>query len=235
MSIQIIAFDADDTLWHNEPIYHKTQEKFKRLLSRYISTNHLEQQLFETETRNLAYFGYGIKSFTLSMIQTAAELTSGCIDGEDILCIIDYAREMLDTRLELLSHVLPTIQSLSDQYSLMIITKGDLLDQSRKLSRSGLESYFHWVEVVVDKTTEMYSRLFQVHKIDPPSFVMVGNSLRSDILPVTQLGAHAVYIPYQFTWAHENEIEHLPNAYPYHQIQDLSELPGLISRLEQTR
>lgn len=233
MTIDIIAFDADDTLWHNEPVYRKAQEKFKRLLSKYLSLDHLDQQLLHRETQNIPYFGYGVKSFTLSMIQTAAELTSGCIDGQDILTIIDYAREMLDARMELLDYVAETIQQLASRYPLMIITKGDLLDQRRKLAHSGLEAYFQWVEVVIDKTPETYQSLFKVHHIEPSRFVMIGNSLRSDILPIAQLGGHAVYVPYELTWEHEQVTEHLTLAGNYHEIENLSHLPALISTLDQ--
>lgn len=228
---EVIAFDADDTLWHNEPLYQQTQAKLKLLLAQYVAAEKIEQHLYQTETRNLPYFGYGIKSFTLSMIQTAAELTSGCIDGSEILEIINFSREMLDARLELLDGVQGVIELLARRHQLMIITKGDLLDQERKLSRSGLAQYFPFVEIVTDKTPETYAALFKTHRIDPQSFLMVGNSLRSDILPVVSLGAQAVYIPYAMTWAHEYEIEHLQSERGYHQISQIEELPELIKRL----
>jgi putative hydrolase of the HAD superfamily len=229
--IEHIAFDADDTLWHNEPLYTQAQQKLKRLLSRYVDIQVVDQHLYRTESRNLDYFGYGIKSFTLSMIQTAAEITSGCIDGSDILEIIHFAREMLDARIELLDGVQSVVETLAQNYHLMIITKGDLLDQQRKLHRSGLAEYFSTVEIVTDKTAHTYYTLFSSHHIDPHRFLMVGNSLRSDILPVISLGAKAVYIPYESTWAHEFEIDQLPDGPNYHQISEISELPNLVAQL----
>jgi len=233
MPLKIIAFDADDTLWHNETLYHIAQDKFARLLSKYISTQDLGEQLYQTETKNLAYFGYGIKSFTLSMIETAGLLTQGCISTADILEIIGFAREMLDAPVELLPQVHEVISRLSAKYHLMIITKGDLLDQNRKLERSGLAAYFDWVEVVSDKTSQVYSNLFSVHHILPEDFVMVGNSLRSDILPVVALGAQAIYIPYDLTWAHEHEIGHLSALDGYFELASIDFLPELIDSLHE--
>ena len=230
MTIEFIAFDADDTLWHNETIYHKTQDKFKHLLSKYLPVDDLDEQLYHTEMSNLTYFGYGVKSFTLSMIETAARLTKGCVSATDVLEIVSFAKAMLDEPVELLPDVQPVIDRLSKKYHLMIITKGDLLDQTRKLSRSGLEPYFNWVEVVNDKTSTVYAALFELYHIQPKNFLMVGNSLRSDILPVIELGAHAVYIPYHLTWAHEHDIQHLTKNEAYFEIEKISLLPGLVDQ-----
>lgn len=231
MNHKIIAFDADDTLWHNETLYRAAEVRFGALMSKYVSADELNPQLFQTEIKNLEYFGYGIKSFALSMIETAGRITQGCISSAEILEIIDIARAMLDAPVELLPNVNEVIKQLSADYYLMIVTKGDLLDQNRKLERSGLAAFFDWVEVVTDKTSQVYADLFKVHKINPKDFLMVGNSLRSDILPVVALGAHAVYIPYALTWAHEDEIEHLSITQGYAEIEAIAGLPKLIEEL----
>ncbi len=231
MTIRLLAFDADDTLWQNETLYHNAQVKFVDLLSTYGLTSGVMEALYQTEIGNLPYFGYGVKSFTLSMIETASRLTQGCISAEDLLKIVGIAKEMLDTPVELLPGVREVVESLSNQYTLMILTKGDLLDQRRKLTRSGLAAYFQWVEVVTDKTPEMYADLFAAHQIEPDSFLMVGNSLRSDILPVVALGARAVYIPYHLTWAHEHDIDHLDVRDGYFEIEHIAQLPEILARL----
>lgn len=231
MTIKLLAFDADDTLWQNETLYHDAQAKFVDLLGAYGLTSGVMEALYQTEIGNLPYFGYGVKSFTLSMIETASRLTQGCISAEDLLKIVGIAKEMLDTPVELLPGILPVVESLSNQYTLMILTKGDLLDQRRKLSRSGLAPYFKWVEVVTDKTPELYADLFAAHQIEPDSFLMVGNSLRSDILPVVALGGRAVYIPFHLTWAHEHDIDHLDVRDGYFEIDHISQLPEILARL----
>lgn len=231
MTIRLLAFDADDTLWQNETLYHNAQVKFVDLLSTYGLTSGVMEALYQTEIGNLPYFGYGVKSFTLSMIETASRLTQGCISAEDLLKIVGIAKEMLDIPVELLPGVGEVVESLSTQYTLMILTKGDLLDQRRKLTRSGLAAYFKWVEVVTDKTPEMYADLFAAHQIEPDSFLMVGNSLRSDILPVVTLGARAVYIPYHLTWAHEHDIDHLDVRDGYFEIEHIDQLPEILARL----
>jgi putative hydrolase of the HAD superfamily len=231
MVLDLIAFDADDTLWQNETHYLRTRERFKELLSGYINVDHLEEQLNQVELENLAYFGYGIKSFILSMLQTAGQLTSGCITATDMLQIVQYAKDMLDTPVELLPGVQKVIQQISQNFDLMIITKGDLLDQRRKLAHSGLEGYFKWVEVVTDKTPEVYRELFETHHIDPGRFLMIGNSLRSDILPVINLGGQAVYIPYHLTWSHEHDIDHFETKNGYHEIGDIAQLTEIIHRI----
>jgi putative hydrolase of the HAD superfamily len=231
MTLNVIAFDADDTLWHNETLYHQTQDKYRLLLTKYIDTGNLDEQLYQTEVGNLPYFGYGIKSFTLSMIENACRLTGGCISVEDILQIIQFAREMRDAPVELLPGVREVVARLAQEYDLMVITKGDLLDQQTKLDRSGLASYFKSVEVVIDKTPQIYARLIEAYHLDPQRFIMVGNSLRSDILPAIALGAQAVYIPYHLTWAHEHEIDHFSEKTGYYEIGHISQLPELIDRL----
>ena len=165
------------------------------------------------------------------MIETAGLLTNGCISAQDLLQIVKFAKEMLDAPIELLPGVRDVVDRLSRAFDLMIITKGDLLDQKRKLSRSGLEPYFKWVEIVTDKTPKVYADLLALHRLEPSEFVMVGNSLRSDVLPVLSLGSPAVYIPYHLTWAHEHDIDHLPVDNRYLEIEDISSLPALIDQL----
>jgi putative hydrolase of the HAD superfamily len=216
MRFDIIAFDADDTLWHNERLFSMTQVKFKALLSRYTTNPNLDTQLYQTEIRNLRYFGYGIKGFTLSMIETAIELTNGKIQGHDIQQLIDYAREMLSAPVDLLPHVEKTITRLHPHYPLMIITKGDLLDQENKIARSGLANYFTHIEIVSHKTPAIYSEILARHGYPADRFLMVGNSLKSDVLPVLELGGQAVHVPYHTTWAHEmlSEGDAVEHQYP---------------------
>ena len=225
-----IAFDADDTLWHNEPLYARAQEKLKTLLSSYASADVVEKKLFETEDGNLAALGYGIKSFTLSMIETAVDLSGGKIAGSEISKIIGYAREMLAAEIRLLDHAEETVSRLSGS-RLMLITKGDLLDQQSKLARSGIDHHFASVHVVSDKREATYRSLLDQHGVAPERFVMVGNSLKSDIVPVLALGAHAVHVPYAITWAHE-EARVPPLARGrFHELENLGQLPALIERL----
>lgn len=229
----VIAFDADDTLWHNESLYAAAQDEFKRLLSKYLDAEQIDQRLYETEMRNLKHYGYGIKAFALSMIETAIELTEARIAAHEIRQIIEIARRMLDADVQLFEQTKSTIARLSESYPLMLITKGDLLDQERKLARSGIRPYFRYVEIVSDKTRETYQAILAKYRIDASRFLMVGNSLRSDILPVLELGGHAVYIPYHITWAHETAIEAASGQNSYLQLDHIGLLPALIEHLSQ--
>jgi putative hydrolase of the HAD superfamily len=227
----VVAFDADDTLWHNEILYANVQERFKRLLSPYSDAEAVEAQLYEIEMRNLASYGYGIKAFALSMIETAIELSCGRIAASQVSQIIGFAKEMLAAEVTLFEHAERTVIQLSKTYPLMLITKGDLLDQRRKLVRSGLEEYFFRVEVVADKTSDIYQALLKERGIAPQHFVMIGNSLRSDILPVVSIGATAIYVPQDLTWAHEAEVGQEPETGLYHQVEHLGQVPDLVARL----
>lgn len=231
----VIAFDADDTLWHSETLYLKAQDKFKRLLSDDQDAEGVEQKLFETEMQNLPYFGYGIKSFTLSMIETAIELKGSGIRGREIQKIIDFGKEMLRAEVQLLEHVEETVAKLSESYELMIITKGDLFHQENKIARSGLDHYFGTVEIVSEKTRGAYEAILTKHGITPQRFLMVGNSLRSDISPVVAMGGLAVYIPYHITWAHENMINPGQEQQSYFELEHMGLLPALIERLSASR
>jgi len=233
----VIAFDADDTLWHNEILYTRAQARFKGLLLAYLpgagphAAGWIEQTLYQTESRNLHQYGYGIKGFALSMIETAIELTEGRITGQDIQRIIDIAKDMLNADVELLEEVRPTLAKLSESHALMLITKGDLLDQKRKLAQSGIASYFRYTEIVSDKTHETYQAIWNKYQIAPARFLMVGNSLKSDVLPVVTLGGQAVYIPYHTTWAHEATAD-TESAQPgYYQLEHLGLLPALVEQI----
>jgi putative hydrolase of the HAD superfamily len=226
-----IAFDADDTLWHSENLYAATQSEYRHLLSGYAAPDKLDRVLHETEMRNLPLYGYGIKGFALSMIEAALELSANQIQGHEVQQVLNLAKHMLSAELQLLDHAAEVVARLAETYPLMLITKGDLFDQESKIERSGLKPYFQQIEIVSDKTSEAYARLLAKHHLEPAKFLMVGNSLRSDILPVVALGGHAVHIPYHITWAHEH-VEHT-NAAGYETLEHLGQLPAAIERLNQ--
>lgn len=228
----VIGFDADDTLWHNERLFVEVQATFKQLLAQYHSPEWIEQRLYAAEMRNLPHFGYGIKAFALSMIETAVELTEGRISGHDIQAIIDAAKKMIASEVELLDHVADTVARLAHSYALMLITKGDLRDQEAKIAGSGLGAHFRYVEIVSDKSPQSYALLLKRHNIAAGRFLMVGNSLRSDILPVLELGGSAVYVPYALTWAHEAADHPTSGRTGFYELEHLGQLPGLLDELE---
>jgi putative hydrolase of the HAD superfamily len=229
---EVIAFDADDTLWHTERLYVNAQARFKDLLAQYHSPEWIDAQLYQAEMRNLPHFGYGIKAFALSMIETAVELTEGRISGGDIQVIIDTAKEMLAAEVELVDHAAETIARLANAYALMVITKGDLRDQETKITRSGLAGHFRYIEIVSDKTPETYGGLLKRYALSPERFLMVGNSLRSDILPVLALGASAVYIPHPLTWVHEAGDPPPAGKPGYYELEHIGLLPALLEGME---
>lgn len=226
---ELIAFDADDTLWHNESLYNMTQDRFKELLAPFHDGEIVDHQLYETEMRNLARYGYGIKSFTLSMIETAIELTEGRVGGAEIRQIIDFAHTMLAAPVRLIDGIEDVLAVLGADYRLMIITKGDLFDQETKLARSGLADYFDLVEVVSNKRPDTYAGLLAKHGVDAHRFLMVGNSLPSDILPVLEIGGHGVHIPYHITWAHEVVDEAEVPDDRCATLEDVRQLPALLA------
>ncbi len=227
----MIAFDADDTLWHNERLYVNAQTKFAELLSQYHKPEWVSERLYQTETQNIQHFGYGIKAFALSMIETAVELTEGRISGKDVQAVINLAKEMLTADVELLDHVRETIPQLVANHRLMLITKGDLLDQETKIVRSGLGEYFQYIEVVSHKTRESYERVLKRYSLVPEHFMMVGNSLKSDILPILELGGNAIYIPYELTWLHEIADTPPEGQRGYYLLEHMGQLPALLERL----
>ncbi len=228
----VIAFDADDTLWHNERLYASAHTRFAALLAQYHSAEWIREKLEETESRNIQHFGYGIKSFILSMIQTSVELSEGRVSGSDIQAILDIAKEMLGAPVELLPHVAETIPLLAHRHRLIMITKGDLLDQETKVAKSGLGNYFQSIEVVSHKEPADYARVMKRNAVEAANFIMIGNSMRSDICPVLELGGHAVFVPYEITWQHEAS-DPPPAGQPgYYAIQHIGELPALLENLE---
>ncbi len=223
MKVKVIAFDADDTLWVNEPYFQETEEKFCELLAPYLSRHSLSQELFKTEIANLKLYGYGIKGYILSMIEAALVISENTISIEIIEKIIQYGKELLEKPIELLDGVEETLETLQSQYKLVVATKGDLLDQRRKLHNSGLGKYFHHIEVMSDKQEKDYTDLVQRLDIHSSEFLMIGNSLKSDVLPVLGIGGHAIHIPFHTTWAHE-KIDHLvehENFRDFEKIQDV--------------
>ncbi|MEJ2585156.1 MAG: HAD family hydrolase [Robiginitalea sp.] len=201
--ITTIGFDADDTLWVNETYFREAEAAFAELLEPYETKNTIDQELFKMEMRNLELYGYGIKGFMLSMIESALELSNGNVSQESIGKILELGKGMISHKLELLDGVEEVLEALSAKYRLLVLTKGDLLDQERKLEKSGLIDYFHHVEVLSDKKEINYSRLLEHLEIEVTEFLMVGNSLKSDVLPILNIGARAVHVPFHTTWAHE--------------------------------
>ncbi len=205
----VIGFDADDTLWHNEIIFERAHERYRARLAQYHDAATVDRTLFETEMRNLDLYGYGIKGYTLSAIETAIQLTEGKISPQEIQELIALGREMLAHPIELLEGVQETLADFAPKHRLILITKGDLLHQERKIAASGLGAYFSGIEIVSEKNEGTYTTIFRRHQIEPARFLMVGNSLKSDIMPVLALGGAGAHVPYQYLWAAEH-VEKLP-------------------------
>tara|TARA_R110002110_G_scaffold7228_11_gene36647 strand:+ start:6868 stop:7572 length:705 start_codon:yes stop_codon:yes gene_type:complete len=222
-----IGFDADDTLWQNERFFALTQDHFAALLHDHTSKDHLMDRLLEAERRNIPHYGFGIKGFTLSMIETAIEVTDGCVPARVIEEILDAGRDMLSHPIEILPHVETTLETLKADHKLVLITKGDLLDQTRKLEQSGLRDHFDAVEIVSHKTQAEYSDIFARHGTGADQGLMVGNSMSSDVLPMIQAGGWGVFVPHPLNWSMEHAEP--PEAHPrYCQLGDLSELPAIV-------
>jgi putative hydrolase of the HAD superfamily len=225
---RVIGFDADDTLWHNEVIFERVHQRFRELLARYHDAGTVDRTLFATEMRNLELYGYGIKGFMLSAIETAIDLTKGEISASEIRTLIGLGREMLQHPVELLDGVRDVLSELSAGHRLLLITKGDLRDQERKLAKSGLAEHFAGVEIVSEKNEAAYRAVLEQHGIEPAGFLMVGNSLKSDILPVLALGGGGAHIPYPLLWEHERTV-HLPDAPGrFFELKHIRELPVLL-------
>ena len=226
--IQVIGFDADDTLWVNETYFREAEAAFCELLSPYETANKIDQELFKNEIANLSLYGYGIKAFVLSMVETALELSNYSISNDTINKILQIGKDMLNKPVELLDGVETVLERLSGKYRLILATKGDLLDQERKLEKSGLSNYFHHIEVLSDKQESNYAKLLQHLDIRPEAFLMIGNSLKSDILPLINLKAHAVHVPFHTTWAHEEVKESETQGKRYKTVASLREVLPLL-------
>jgi putative hydrolase of the HAD superfamily len=228
-----IGFDADDTLWHNESYFRLTQDRLTQLLQDYTDEGHLHDRLLAAERRNLGHYGFGVKGFTLSMIETAIEVTEGRVPSLIIAEIMAAGREMLEHPIELLPHAYAAVKTLAANHRAVLITKGDLLDQERKLAQSGLGDLFHGVEIVSDKTAKSYAAIFARHGTGPDQALMVGNSLKSDVLPALHAGSWGVHIPHGVTWALEHAEE--PQDHPrFHSLTSLAELPDLVGKIRAT-
>ena len=228
--ISTIGFDADDTLWQNETFFRLTEQRFTDLLSEHGAHEVISARLLEAERRNLRFYGFGVKGFTLSMIETAVEVTNGQVSASVIGEILGYGRQMLQNPVEALPHARETLDALAGRYRILLITKGDLFDQERKLAQSGLGDYFSAVEIVSDKTPSVYERIFTRHGDGPARAVMVGNSLKSDVVPAIRAGSWGVYVPHDLTWVLEHE--EAPEADPrFRRIADLGQLPALLSQM----
>jgi putative hydrolase of the HAD superfamily len=230
--IELIAFDADDTLWHNEPFYQESKEKLKSLLSSTLDPESVGVVLDDIEIRNIEFYGYGIKSFVLSMIEAAIQLTDGQIRGSEIEKIIGFAKDMLQFNLQLFDGVATVLSELSSAHELMLITKGDQFEQERKIARSGLGGYFKYIEIVGEKSPSSYLRLLGKYGLSPERFLMIGNSLKSDILPVLDIGGKAIYIPYHSTWSHEYLDGEVIARYHFIEVEQIRQIPEVIRRIE---
>lgn len=223
-NIKVIGFDADDTLWVNETYYREAELEFAKLLAKYETANKIDQELFKTEMKNLDMYGYGIKSFVLSMVESALEISNYEISSESINDILKIGKDMINKPIELLDGVKEVLTILSKKYRLILATKGDLLDQERKLERSSLSNFFHHIEILSDKKEENYSKLLKHLDIMPQQFLMVGNSLKSDILPLVNIKAHAIHVPFHTTWAHEQVTEEETNGKQYKTVKSLKDI-----------
>ena len=227
MNLRVIAFDADDTLWVNEPYFRHTEEQFYNLLGEFSSQQGLERELFKIEIENLGFYGYGIKGFVLSMIETALKVTDNKISADVIGKIIALGKEMMNQPIELLDGVEEVLETLKGKYRLVVATKGDLLDQERKLKKSGISHFFHHIEIMSEKDDANYLKMIKHLDIRPDELLMVGNSLKSDILPVLNVGGYGVHVPYHITWAHE-QIEHTIDDEKFRSVEGIRDVLGFL-------
>ena len=231
MQIDLIGFDADDTLWQTEVHYLQAQRSLGKILNQWESVEKINKILYEIEINNLPRYGYGIKAFVLSMIETAIHISGGKVRGDQIEQILRIGTKMLDAEVILWPHVKETLEHLSSTYRMMILTKGDLLDQTKKVKRSGLASFFFTVEVVNDKTPETYARILEKYRVSPENFLMIGNSIRSDVHPVLKLGGTAVYIPADTTWEHEIVSGFDTSQNGFYSLEHIGQLFALITKI----
>jgi putative hydrolase of the HAD superfamily len=228
MKPTIIAFDADDTLWVNEPYYRETEDKFYELLREYMPVKELADELFKTEIDNLELYGYGAKGFALSMIETAIRVTNKKLSAGSIEQIITLGKTLVDMPIHLLNNVELVLKTLQAKYKLIVATKGDLLDQQRKLKKSGLAKYFDHVEIMSDKKEDDYRQLIHRLQIEPSDYMMIGNSFKSDILPVLNIGGFAIHVPYLITWQHEHVDDTSFDDPKYNNVKELIEILDIL-------
>lgn len=227
---EMIAFDADDTLWYNEHLYVLNRDNFIELIRPFTTHENIGEILDQTEINNLRYYGYGIKSFILSMVETAVSLTKGQISGDAVQAILNFGKEMRDHPVKLYDGVLDVLTELGQTYPLMIITKGDLFEQESKIARSGIAERFKYIEVVSEKDAASYVNLLKKYEINPQRFIMIGNSLKSDVLPIIEIGGTAVHLPATTTWAHE-QVHATPEKDGYYEVSHIQQFPELIKQL----
>jgi putative hydrolase of the HAD superfamily len=227
--IKVIGFDADDTLWVNETYFRDAEVAFAKLLEQYETLNKIDQELFKMEMKNLPLYGYGVKGFMLSMVEMALELSNNNVSNKTIQAILDIGKDMINKPVELLDGVEAVLKTLSKKYRLILATKGDLLDQERKLEKSGLLDYFHHIEVLSDKQEVNYSKLLNHLDIKPSEFLMIGNSLKSDVLPLVNIKAHAIHVPFHTTWTHEQVEESETNGKTYKTVNSLLDILPLLN------
>ena len=225
--IEVIGFDADDTLWVNEPYYRDAEKQFVKLITAYGVEGDIAGELFKTEIANLELYGYGIKAFMLSLVECAIRLTGSSLSTETISRIIEIGKEMLRRPIELLDGVKEVLENLAPRYKLIVATKGDLLDQEGKMKRSGIASCFHHIEVMSDKQEEHYVQLLKHLEVEPSRFLMIGNSMKSDIIPPLNLGARAIHVPFHTTWAHE-EVDEEPVSDRFIRVEGIREVTALL-------
>lgn len=223
-NIKVIGFDADDTLWVNETYFREAEEAVGLLLSHYETPNKIDQELFKIEIKNLPTYGYGVKGFILSMIELAVDISNGTVSNEVIAEMLKIGKDMINKPIELLDGVEDVLKVLSKDYKLILATKGDLLDQERKLEKSRLLKYFHHIEVLSEKQEENYSKLLKHLDIEPEAFLMIGNSLKSDILPLVNIGSKAIHVPFHTTWQHEKVTKKETNGSEYKTVKSLTEI-----------
>lgn len=228
-NIKVIGFDADDTLWVNETYFREAEQEFAKLLAQYETLNKIDQELFKMEMKNLPLYGYGVKGFVLSMVEMALKLSNYNVSNKTIEEILEIGKTMINKPVELLDGVETVLQKLSKSYRLIVATKGDLLDQERKLENSGLLKYFHHIEVLSEKEEANYSKLLYHLDIDPLEFLMVGNSLKSDVLPLINIGAKAVHIPFHTTWQHEIVTDKALKNSEYLTLDSIVKLPDYLT------
>ena len=226
-NIEVIGFDADDTLWVNEPYYREAEGRFVDLVKAYGVEGDIAGELFRTEITNLELYGYGIKAFMLSLVECAIGLTRGKVEATTISEIIAIGKDMLRRPIELLEGIKSVLEVLAPRYRLIVATKGDLLDQEGKMKRSSIAGYFHHIEVMSDKQEEHYVQLLRHLDIEPAQFLMIGNSLKSDIIPPLNMGSLALHVPFHTTWAHE-EVDEDPVSERFFRVEKISEVPALL-------